>query len=216
MSYCELSGFVVALAALWIAFSESRRNNAVVIDIIKCEAGRGDSLEEGQYLELSLAFRNLGIPLHEVRVSLEYVMPDGWSTLEVELFSPENPATQIAKGTIFPFNVKSNKSPEHILSSFAGLSDPGSQQARLVVSCQGFKAWQKRVGGIGDRMKLLWNKIAGFLTFRFAKKTSTPEGRPGLDILHVPMFVVPGTAFAWFGKAIRDGAISKLPQGPRS
>src|SRR5437660_4987039 len=71
---------IVALLALWIAFSNYRRNNFVVLRVRDYGCSYPQSVRENDcqpFCQLRVVIQNLGIPLHNLHMSLCFSSRDG-------------------------------------------------------------------------------------------------------------------------------------------
>jgi hypothetical protein len=71
---------VIAVLALYVAWSNYRRNNFTVLGFLDCGCGhflRAGENRDRLYCKFSVLVRNLGIPLHNVHVALTFVPANG-------------------------------------------------------------------------------------------------------------------------------------------
>src|SRR5579862_4306884 len=78
-SWFNLS-FVVSLLAIWIAFSDYRRNNFAIIRVRESSWCFTRSIEENAtqpFYYLKIVIQNLGIPLYKPNLTLSFSNKDG-------------------------------------------------------------------------------------------------------------------------------------------
>src|SRR5438552_11719246 len=104
---------IIALVALWLAYSNYRRNNFAIIRVRDCACSYTQSIHENRgqpFYHFRLVIQNLGIPLHNLRMSLSFSGKDGAGRLTFPLKASEESALregEFAKGMITDFSLKS-------------------------------------------------------------------------------------------------------------
>lgn len=128
--------------------------------------------------------RNQGITLHNPRMAIQFAPKGGLGTLSIPLerrHERTGEHTEFARGMIAEFSIKTTEVNELGCKFFGMLEDCSPQNARLVISSQGYIAKSFRVGGRRDRLALRWNWIA----FRFNRLFDRQVGEHGIRMANI-------------------------------
>jgi hypothetical protein len=176
--------FFIAMAALWIAFSEARRNNRVVLKIILAECTGRSSVDENNwefFQDLRIVIKNLGVPLHNLSLRLSFNEPSHHGLISVplrrRLFSATREVDEFRRGMIAEYGFKTYEIRVQDRMLLRALKDPVKQEARLLVYSQGYLAKTFRIGGYSDRLKRKWGAFAHQLNYRFSEEVTRTKGR---------------------------------------
>src|SRR4051812_37839111 len=102
----------VSVFALFLAYNNYRLSHTVVVEVFRCEASCVTSIYEGTYYHFTIYLRNIGIPLHDVGMSLCYRPPSTGGTATLPMQTRDNHARregQFAKGMIAEFTFRSDR-----------------------------------------------------------------------------------------------------------
>lgn len=187
-----------ALVGMCITWAESRRNNSVVLRLMKVSCDHPERAGENrgqQFAEFSVVLRNRGRPLHDMTVSLVFNDPPLWPQVSLQLRDSEEsePNRIFEKGMIAEPCLKSYKLREALYLSLSRLKDPRKQRTRLCVYSQGYLAAEWRLWGRFDGLKLKWNSLAWRFNRLFDRQMAENErGAPVVKMYHIlPTFAVP-------------------------
>ena len=183
---------VIALAALFIAWSESRRNSRVVIRMEESEAYCSKRHDGIVYCGFKIRIKNLGISLFDPRLALVIRVPrDGWSENSIGLKRLKNQSSpsfetlqreldgvpnndEFARGMTaefgFEFPEGSLVTPDH---SFFELL-PTSEDAvfSIEVRSQGFVAKVLSAKRPFETWRNRWNGFAEYVRFKIPPRRS--------------------------------------------
>jgi hypothetical protein len=191
---------LVAVLALWYGIRESRRNNCVILKVKDCSYGGHQSVDENSgrpFAIFRLLLRNAGIPLYDVHVQLTFQEEGGWGLLQCPLTREGNGVVgndQFQRGMVAEFCLKSYEQNEGGRRFLSRLKDPTKQRAAFAVYSQGYLAKVFLAGGMWDRCKSRWNRIAETINGLFEREIGkNPEGQPVVTLPRVlPVFATLG------------------------
>jgi len=193
-----LSALFVSVMALWITYTESRRNNSAIVKIIECASSLSASLYESNgmpFYKFVIAFRNKGICLNDVHVVLEFRDANGTGWLQSRIPNDDESAmgqADFARGMIGKFAYKSHRMKRFDTEFLLHLIDAKKQNARISIYSQGYLAASFRVGGLCNAIKHAWNRFAFAVNSKLTRKVGkAPEGHDivrGYTVL--PSFVL--------------------------
>ena len=164
------AGFVIAAIALWVSIVEMRRNGSVLLRVIDFSTSTQQSASENNwqpFVHYKVKFRNLGIPLHEISVAIEFQAGD--RDIRVEL-APDDKTKRIefSKGMIAAFHFKSFQSIDQT-AWLSKIDDCQKQKVRITVRSQGYLVKTIQCGNLINRIKKQWNRFATNLLFKNRK-----------------------------------------------
>jgi hypothetical protein len=154
---------LTALVAIYVTYREVRRNNAVILSILKCSNHGGFSVDEnnGQRFDhLSLLVRNVGISVHSPAVTLNFRGRDGFGRLNVQLTKKSERTgahDELSKGMIAEFGFKSYELDKTAAGMLMELEDPAAQDAcesgeHAIASPRSGILWRSEsTGSFGDQ-----------------------------------------------------------------
>ena len=134
----------------------------------------------------AVTVKNLGLPLHEPRLSLVLTNKDGSGTLRIDLArcSVETGEivanrAELAKGMVALFEVR----PDTFRLGFAESIRRHMESDRYMdIYDSGFLVQTFRIGGWRDRIGTRWNRFAHSINWRFNRKVTTNDGRELLKV----------------------------------
>lgn len=201
---------VIAVVALYVAWSNYRRNNFPVVKLL--ESGCSYSQRAGEnndrmYGKFNVRVRNLGIPLHNVHMTLSFVPPDGMgrASLPLPLADGGNRREgQLAKGMVAEFLLKSHLltgGDKHFLSMF---HDACRQATSLCLYSDGYLAWEWRLDTRRYRLKQLWNRFAWKVNPKLTRAVKADgRERPVMKTYWLPTFILPDVGLVRFADDVR-------------
>jgi hypothetical protein len=200
-----------------------RRNNAVILSILKCSNHGGFSVDEnnGQRFDhLSLLVRNVGISVHSPAVTLNFRGRDGFGRLNVQLTKKSERTgahDELSKGMIAEFGFKSYELDKTAAGMLMELEDPAAQDACLFIFSQGYLAKQVRVGGTRDRFASKWNSLAFRINRLFWRPAGVnSKGQTGLKTFDVlPTIRTLDSPIMGFIRSIREQQRANTSSGPQ-
>jgi hypothetical protein len=185
------AAFAMALVAILVTLREVKRNNTVIFSILECSKhGRSSEGENnGQRFDhLLVLVRNVGVPIHDPAMSLNFTGRDGFGRFNIQLHK-KNERTgdhdELSKGMIAEFGFKSYELDATATGMLMELEDPAKQDACLFIFSQGYLAKQLRVGGLRDRVASKWNSLASRINRLFRRPAVTSKGKPGLNTFNL-------------------------------
>lgn len=127
--------------------------------------------------------RNQGIPLHEVKASLNFTGPDGHGRFNLPLKrrKPDGERHEFAKGMLAEFGLRSDNLDELESGFLSDLPDPKAQDAEICVFSQDYLAHRFRIGAGFDDWKSRWNQLAYRINWMFDRRV---KGADGAVLLH--------------------------------
>lgn len=186
---------LVAVIAVWFTIRESRRNNNVIVQILKFTYNYSQSLNENNtepFSQLRIVIQNKGITLHNLRLVLSYTgqdFPGRFSVpIPVKNTSPNSSFCQgeFSKGMTAEFCFKSYE-----LSAIGPLKgtlkDIRTQNVTLCIFSQNYLAKIIKIGGPRDRIASLWNKYAGKIRYKKIIGTDS-QGHENVKRYGLPIF----------------------------
>lgn len=190
---------VLAILALWVSYTNYRRSNHAVVRVQNCECSFRSSVDEngGQlFAHFRVRLQNLGIPLHDLRMSLNFRGQDGSGRWSIPLRTDGAEtlrAGQFAKGMITEFSFRSYQLTAADVALLATLLDARRQAAALTLFAGGFWAWEYRLDGWDVPVKRAWNRLAGWLNGLISWRVGTNrEGHPIVwYFTPLPVFLLP-------------------------
>jgi len=99
-------GIILAFAAFCVAYRNLRLSHSCVVSIWDCKAGPSYSAGDGTRLRFEIFLQNIGLPLHNISMSLSFRSPGGFGTASYTLKAPNgdhHKGGQFAKGMITSF-----------------------------------------------------------------------------------------------------------------
>ncbi len=164
-----------SLFAIWFAYTETRKSNNILVQILRCHSTEKFSNEnQGRgFTELSVLVRNQGISLHDPKMSLNFRDKAGYGRLSLPLKRRDERTgehSEFARGMIAEFGLKSHELRPGDRQFLANLADLAKQDACFSLFSQGYLARVFRVGRLRDRLAARWNSFAYKFNRMFDKK----------------------------------------------
>jgi hypothetical protein len=189
---------IIALLALWVAYADYRRNNFTIIRLRDCTCSYTQSIDENAcqtFCHFRIIIQNLGIPLHDVHMSLSFSGKDGSGRLNLPLKASEQITVpgQFAKGMIAAFSLKSHQLDKGGVAFLTALEDAKKQAASLCLYSDGFLVWECRLDSFWIPVQRFWNRLAGKVNYLIkTRKGTNAEGVPIVKYYTLlPKFIVP-------------------------
>ena len=193
---------IVSLLALYIAFNNYRLSHTPVAHVVACQSSFTATTSE-QYHFFTITLRNLGIPLHDLGMTLVFTGSYGAGQcmfpLKTRGGTPARPG-QFAKGMMTEFTIRSHQLDKNDIAMLASLLGVAKQHARLVLHSDGYYAWEYRLDSRWVPWKRRWNRFAYTLN-NFVRVThgKNPEGHDIISYWHfLPTFILPTVELGWF------------------
>lgn len=158
--------FLVSLFAVWSAYTETRKNNNTLVQILRCKSTARASLKENRgqiFTELSVLIRNQGISLHDPKMSLNFREKTGYGQLSLPLKRRDERTgehSEFARGMIAEFGLKSYELNPGDRQFLENLVDLAKQDARFTLYSQGYLAKEFLVWRLRYRLAVKWNALA--------------------------------------------------------
>ena len=158
--------------------------------------------------------QNLGIPLHNIGMSLVY-SPDGfgWATLPMKSKDGKAPREgQFPKGAITEFTFATDSFSRGDDGMLKLVTDLKAQRVRLVLHSDGFEMWSYR---LHDRLwwiKRRWNCFAFWFTEKMHYNVKTPHGTNGVKYrFKLPQLEYTGYHLLHFASEVRHSPVRTPP-----
>jgi len=202
---------IIALLALWVAYADYRRNNLAIIRVRDCACSYAQSVDENArqtFCHFQMIIQNLGIPLHNIHMSLSFSGKDGAGRLSLPLKASERVVAregQFAKGMITAFAVKSYQLDKFEVTFLAALEDARKQAASLCLYSDGFLVWEYRLDSVWLPVKCFWNRLAGKVNYLAKRQKGTnAQGAPIMQFYTLlPTFMLPSQSVMQLTKYLR-------------
>ena len=167
--------FLTSIFAVWFAYTESKKNNNVIVKIYECTSmDSGDArVDRGIYTEFRVLVRNQGLSLHDPSMRLAFTDKNGCITFSFPLKRRDEKTgdhSEFSKGMIAEFSLRSYEIDRKDIGFLSQIKDLTRQNVRLVLFSQGYLAAQFRIGGRRDRLALRWNRFAFSFNRRFDRR----------------------------------------------
>jgi hypothetical protein len=203
-----LCSLVTAFCSFFVALSNYRRSNYSVVRVVETSTSGGMALDRGEYIEFKIVVQNLGIPLHNVGMSLQYSPEDGfgWGTFPMKTADGKPIREgQFAKGAITEFTFATDRLDHGYDGFIRTLTDLKSQRARLALHADRYAMWSYRLHDRLWWLKRRWNRFAHRLTWGLTREVTTPRGTRGIKhIVRIPAFESPGQKLLQFASMVRN------------
>lgn len=202
---------LTALTAIAFTIRESRRNNSVVIKIMKSQFGGEQSINENKsqfFFRHDLIIHNLGIALRDVHVVLSFADFAGHGTLSVPLQPVRSlsDGAEFSKGMIAHFCQKSYTLNEHDKKFLIALKDLRTQNAQLAIYSQGYLAKRWNLGSRSERVRERIHDLLSRHAMTLSRKRKSPDGKRTLvQPFDPPKPILLGRPFLEFVQSIAPG-----------
>lgn len=175
----------IAALALWIAYFNFCRANYVTVRVLEISTGFQATIEQGQYYQLRIVIQNLGIPIHDIFMKLNYRGHDGFGQISLPLEGRKGTSTgQFAKGMITEFVMISNKQDQGASMMLSTIEDPGFQKVCLSLYASGYPAWKYRFVDRLQWIKCKWNIWSSWVQHRYLRRhVITSRGAQGIKYI---------------------------------
>ena len=187
--WTTLFGLILSIFALWVAYSESRKSNSVLVSIEVCEySGRQHiKINSGVWFgEYKILIKNKGISLHDPKLALAFKdsVGPGWVTFPIERRDEQTGQhSEFARGMIAEFSLRTYDVDANFYRPIKELKDLVDQHARLNLFSQGYLARSWYLGRKRDSLAHAWNSMAQ----RFNQEYGLLRGRElGSEIKVLP------------------------------
>jgi hypothetical protein len=173
---------MVSLTALIISVMNLRRANTAILRILDVHGYSNATRPAFNVLSHRLAMyvRNLGVPLHDVKLKLVLSATDGSGTLSIALgrYSIDEKELQedraeLAKGMVGLFEARSEKYPPTFIE---GLKRHREGKRSLEIYDCGYLIQTIRIGGWRDWFGSRWNRIAHTVNSRLNRTVIADDG----------------------------------------
>ncbi len=203
-----LGSLVTAGCSLFVALSNYRRSNYSIVRVIATNSSGGAAVGRGTYNEFRIVVQNLGIPLHNIGMSLQY-SPEhgfGWGNFPMKTKDGKSIREgQFAKGAITEFTFATDQFDDNFDGFIRILTNLKSQRARLTLHADRYEMWSLTLHDRLWWLKRKWNRFAHWLTMKTEQEVTTPRGTKGIKYrLHIPKFESPGRDLLRFSAVVRN------------
>jgi hypothetical protein len=203
-------GALAALIAALTAWRESRRNNSVVLKVVKCVGSLTESVDENKeraFTEFSVLIRNRGLPLYGMTAKLVFHEVGRLGSLHIALKnrSEAGPDGIFAKGMLAEFSLKSYDLGDDGCKMLAPVVNARKHRASLCVYSQGYQAAEFPLTSLFDPLRMKWNRTAVGFNGLFDRQVGVNErGTPIVKSYRLlPLFPVPAMHLDVFLSHIR-------------
>ncbi len=199
---------VIACCSLFIALFNYWRSNYTVVRVVSTSSSGGMAVGRGNYYEFRIVVQNLGIPLHNIGMCLEYSSEDGfgWGTFPMK--TKEGKVIReghFAKGAITEFAFATDQIDDNYDDFIRFLKDLKSQRAQLTLHADQYSMWYLRLHDRLWWLKRGWNGFAFWITRRLEREVTTSLGTKGSKYLfRIPVFESPGQNMLHFAAVVRE------------
>lgn len=202
-----IGSLVTACCSFFVALFNFHRSNFAVIKILTSSSSFHADVNRGQYRDFRIVVQNLGIPLHNIGISLGYSPGHGFGWANFPMKTKDGKTTregQFSKGAIAEFSFATDRLEGNHDGFLRRLTDLKSQSVTLVLHADGYEMWSYR---LHDRLwwfKSRWNRIAQRITRGLKREVTTPHGTKGIKyIFQMPMFKSAGQDLLRFAEGVR-------------
>lgn len=214
-----LCSLVTAWCSFFVALSNYRRSNYPVIRVVQTEAPFTRSIDRGDYHQFRIVIQNLGIPLQNLSMTLQYSPEDGFGWGSFPLKSADAKPIregQFPKGAITEFAFATDRLDDNYDGFLRDLTDLKAQRALLVLHADRYQVWSLRLHDRTWRAKRRWNRLAGWLNWYLMRVVKTARGTNGLKpILRLPAFESPGQDLLALAANVRKSPPREMKPGWR-
>jgi hypothetical protein len=173
---------LTSLFAIWFAYTETRKSNNILVQILQCKTTTRGSRYENRgipFTELLVLIRNQGISLHDPKFSLSFREKTGRGWLTVPLKRRDErhgDHSEFPRGMIAEFSKKSYELEPGARQFLEHLTDVAPQSARFRLFSQGYLAKEFPVWRLRYRLAIRWNSFA----YKFNRMFDRQVGESGL------------------------------------
>ena len=183
-------------AALWVAWDCRKKTTQHVIRLVECSSGFTRSLHEGDFHRFEIFIKNLGLPIPEMSVALQFSEKDGLSSFSspmpsLNMITDElsKSAKDVACGVVVRFGWKTNQMQEKDIKFLLLLENLRKQRAVVSVYCAGYRVAVIKPFSLKERLRGVMQSIqfATCKSFRlgmFAKDQKSWRARVGSRSSH--------------------------------
>lgn len=214
--------FVIAGAALWIAYFAFRASATVWLQVLTVESNYTQSIcENGSrgFNAFTVTIRNRGLTLHDVKVWLSFTSCDGNRQFEMQRVQFSDSSVVIRSdgefkpGMVGRFSLKSYVYP-NLAQSLNGFGGARKNCVTLRVSTQGFRVFERRLWHQCYGLRSTWNALAYRINIKFDKTIVAADGRNLLKLGQVlPLFNDSQFRIETFVESVRRHDAQETHQG---
>lgn len=193
---------IIATIALIIAFRNYYLSNYVVVRFMYCTTH--GTYESGKMVtELKFVIQNLGVPLHDLSMRLEFAHR-GACVLSSKNHESIRKGT-FHKGMITNFSFVSNDLTHMAIQMLTEVTDIEKDKPVLILFSDDFEVWRHPFHSEFSWYKKQWNRFATYLRFGIAKPSAkNPKGYPNLrGVIKLPKFDNSSSTLLVFIQALR-------------
>lgn len=163
---------IVALLALYIARSNYRRSNYVIVRVLNCELSTSYAAGGGAKTQFKVFVQNVGIPIHNIQMVLGFHGPGycGWCSVPMKAGDSETREGQFAKGAITDFSLSLDELDLAGQSFMSTFDHTGMQTATLTLYADKYRVWEYRLHGFRRKLKRLWNRLGEKVNHKLKRK----------------------------------------------
>jgi hypothetical protein len=183
---------IVALLALWIARTNYRRSNFVIVRVLDFAFSTSFD-RRGKKSQLKVVVQNVGIPVHNLQMVLGFHGPgySGWCN--IPMVAGEDEAStregQFAKGAITSFSLTVENLDLAARCFFSAFDETGIKTAKLTLFADKYRVWDYRLARFGRRAMRLWNWLGYKVNYKVKKRVG--PGASGQGVYRFRVFLPP-------------------------
>ena len=181
---------LLALIALTVAAVAYRASCCIWLKLLSVSGGATSTVEVPNldfFNHLDILIRNLGIPLHDVKVWLCFDCEDGdLYQIEFRQVQHKKPYREVHNDAVFQqgmvgaYSLRSydfDENHDYGLKLIRKLNHPRKRNARIRIYSQAFLVWEIRIWQRFYWLKLKWNSLAHWVNSKFNRKFICSDGR---------------------------------------
>jgi hypothetical protein len=215
-----IGSLITAGCSFFLALFNYRRSNYAVVRIVEARSGWHTEAGRGSYHEFRVVIQNLGIPLQNIGMGLEFSPPDGFGWGTIPMKTKDGKVIReglFAKGAITEFSFATDRFDVGDDRFIGSLTNLKSQRAQLTLHADLYSMWFRRLYDRRWWIKRRWNRFAWWVTWKLRRKVNTSRGTSGIKYLfQVPRFTSPGEGLLDFAERVRNSPSRPSNTSPRS
>jgi hypothetical protein len=204
---------IVALLALWIARSNYRRSNFVIVRVLDCSFSFSYYSAASPKSELKIVIQNIGIPIHNLQMVLGFHGPgySGWCTVPMKAGDSEVREGQFAKGAIAAFSISVQELDRAGSAFLSTLDETGVRTATLRLYADKYLVWERRLYGFWTPFKRIWNGFGDKVNHKLKRKIGPGAFGKGVWKYYVilPPFLDPAQKLWEFSRHVPKDAAQR-------
>jgi hypothetical protein len=203
ISTCSM---IVATCSLILAYFNIRRTNYPIVRLKSAISSYHSSRTRGTFSEFKVLIQNLGVPLNDVSMTLDFVV-DGQARASFPLKSSKGEDLrkgQLLKSAIAEYVIATDKFHDKDELILANLRDLKESDPQLSLFSDDYMVWSYPLNDRFAWAKNRWNRFAVWIKFKTMRTKTTSTGvTVYYHSVNLPEFSMPGQQLIGFVNWIR-------------